>query len=108
MEVLHACVRASLCEIFFCLFNEERRGDEKRREEKRREEVDIPIPPFRSTPGLDLLRMLLFSTLLYFRLIATLHSHLFYSTLPYIAFASVWMSYAYAGKSRVGSVRLMR
>ena len=40
MEILHACVR--LCvRFFFCLFNEERRGDEKRREE-----VDIPIHPF--------------------------------------------------------------
>ena len=88
------------------MFNEERRGEEKRREEKRREEVDIPITPVRSESGLDLLRMLFFSTLLYVRLIATLHLHLFYSTLPYIAFASVWMSYAYAGKSRVGSVKI--
>ena len=36
-----ACMRTSLCEVFFCLFNENRRGDEMRREE-----VDIPIPPF--------------------------------------------------------------
>lgn len=103
MEILHACVR--LCvRVFFGLFNEERRGDEKRREERRW------IYPYPRSFGIGLrfVEDVVFSTLLYFRLIATLHLHLLYSTLPYMAFASVWMSYAYAGKSRVGSVRLMR
>lgn len=52
---MHAYVRLCVRFFFVCL---RRKEEEMRREERRGEEVDIPIPPFRSKSGLDLLRML--------------------------------------------------